>query len=270
MANYDILGNIAILKFHNNVSDEAKMNEAKKILNQYKGVSTVLEKTDKVHGRLRTIKTRLLVGKKTLIANYVENGCKFNLNVETCYFSPRLSNERLEIAKIINKIKKPRVLVMFSGVAPFPIVIAKHSRVSNIVSIELGKDCEKYARENIKLNKLDNIIEHIQGDVKRIIPKLLNGRLSVKGNLVPLQFDVVVMPRPNLKETFLKEALAVSKKGALIIYYGFCAETKLQIMLAEIYGQAEKYKRKVKITNIKEAGDIAPYEHRYRIEMKVL
>jgi hypothetical protein len=26
----------------------------------------------------------------------------------------------------------------------------------------------------------------------------------------------------------------------------------------------------IKITNIKEAGDIAPYEHRYRVEIKVM
>ena len=40
-------------------------------------------------------------------------------------------------------------------------------------------------------------------------------------------------------------------------------------MLEEINEEAEKYGKKIRITNVREAGDIAPYEHRYRIELKV-
>ena len=256
MANYDILGDVAILKFHDKAGKKEKLAKAQEIISQYKSVKTVLEKTDKVSGRLRTIKTHFLLGKNTLIAHYVESGCKFNLKVDSCYFSPRLAHERLEIAKMIKK--NSSVLVMFSGVAPFPIVIAKNAKPRKIVSIELGKDCEKYALENIEMNKVADVVKHIQGDVKRIIPKLKE------------KFDVVVMPRPNLKETFLSDALKVSKKNTSIIYYGFCAETKLVKMLDDLHKQAKKLRRKIKITDVKEAGDIAPYEHRYRIEIKVL
>lgn len=256
MANYDILGDVAIVKFHDDVSLDLKLAKAQEIMNQYKGVKTVLEKLDKVHGRLRTIKTKFLLGKDTLIAHYVENGCRFNLKVDSCYFSPRLANERLEVAKLIKK--GSNVLVMFSGVAPFPIVVAKHAKPKKIISIELGKDCKKYALENIKMNKVENIVEHIQGDVKRIIPKLKQ------------KFEVILMPRPNLKETFLSDALKVSKKNTFIVYYGFCAETKKDEMVEELVNQAKKLRRKIKIINVREAGDIAPYEHRYRVEIRVL
>jgi tRNA (guanine37-N1)-methyltransferase len=258
MANYDILGNMAIVKFQDETSSEEKLSKAQEIMNQYKTVETVLEKIDKVHGRLRTINTKHLLGKKSLEALYVESGCRFKLNVETCYFSPRLANERLEIAKIISKMKKPRVLVLFSGVDPFSIVIAKRASVRKITSIELGKDCAKYAAENIKLNKVSDIIEHIQGDVKRIIPKLKE------------KFDMIVMPRPNLKETFLSDALKAAKKGTKIIYYGFSPESKKKEMTDELLKEAKKIKRKIKITRVLEAGDIAPYEHRYRIEINIM
>jgi tRNA (guanine37-N1)-methyltransferase len=256
MANYDILGDVAIAKFHDDVTAEQKLAKAQEIMNQYKGVKTVLEKLDKVHGRLRTIKTKFLLGKDTLMAHYVENGCRFNLKVDSCYFSPRLARERLDIAGLIKKGSK--VLVMFSGVDPFPIVIAKHAKPKKIISLELGKDCKKYALENIKLNKFENTITHIQGDVKRIVPKLKE------------KFDVVLMPRPNLKETFLSDALKVSKKNTLIVYYGFCAELKRDKMIEDLVNEAKKLKRKLKIIRVLEAGNIAPYEHRYRIEMKVL
>src|SRR3989338_6439543 len=205
MANYDILGNIAIMKFDKKTSKKQKLREVKKLLKR-KDVKTVLEKADKVSGRLRTIKTRFIAGMNTKEAVYNENGCKFRLNVETCYFSPRWAEERKQIASRIRK--KDKVLVMFSGVNPFGIIIAKKTG-AEVVSVELGRECCKYAKENSKINKLIGRIQVIQGDVKSKI----TGKLG--------KFDVIVMPRPNLKETFLKQAFLVSKKGTMIYYYCF-------------------------------------------------
>jgi tRNA (guanine37-N1)-methyltransferase len=259
MASYDIIGNIAIMKFPEETSKEEKISRAKELMSRIPSLKTVLEKTNKVSGRLRTIKTDFLLGEDNLVAEYKESGSRFKFNVETCYFSPRLAKERLEIAKMIKKNQK--VLVMFAGVAPFSVVIAKNAKPKKIIDIELGKDCKKYAIENIKLNKVESIIEHIQGDVKKVIPKILLTRNE--------KFDFIVMPRPNLKETFLREAFLVSKKGTKIIYYGFSPESKKQEMLRELENQAKKLKRKIKILRVLEAGDIAPYEHRYRIEILV-
>lgn len=257
MANYDILGNIAIVKFSEETSDEEKLKKAEELL-KIPSVKTVLEKTEKVSGRLRTIKTKFLAGEKTLIADYRESGCRFKFNVETCYFSPRLSNERLEVAKMIKKIKNSSVIVMFAGVGPFSIIISKYAKPKRIMSIELGKECCKYASENFRLNKIYSGFEVLQGDVNRLVPKLKE------------KYDVIVMPRPNLKDTFLKSAFNVAKKRTLIIYYGFSSESKKEEMLNELEKEAKKCRRKIKILNVKEAGDIAPYEHRYRIELKVL
>lgn len=259
MANYDLVGNIAILKFSKNTGKEEKLRAARELL-AIPTVKTVLEKTEKVSGRLRTIKTKLLMGKKNLIADYRESGCRFRFNVETCYFSPRLANERIEVARIIAKLKKPKVLVMFAGVGPFTIIISKYSKPSKIVSVELGKECCSYARENLRLNKIYSGVEVLQGDVKRIIPKLLKNKEK---------YDVIVMPRPNLKETFLKEGLMAAKKGSLVIYYGFSPESEKEKMVKNLEKEAKKYKRKIKILSIERAGDIAPYEHRYRIEILV-
>jgi tRNA G37 N-methylase Trm5 len=259
MANYDIIGNIAIIKFKEDEKKEEKLKKAQEISNQYKTVKTVLEKINKVSGRLRTIKTKHILGEKNLEALYFENNCRFKLNIETCYFSPRLANERMEIAKLANKYKAKKVLVMFSGVAPFSIVIAKHCKnVKRILGVELGKECCKYAQKNSIMNKVENVVEIIQGDVKKVIPKLAKRKEK---------FDFIVMPRPNLKETFLKQALMVAGKNSRIIYYGFSPESRLQKMLSELHKEAKKFWRKIKITNIKEAGDIAPYEHRYRVEI---
>jgi tRNA (guanine37-N1)-methyltransferase len=270
MANYDILGDIAIVKFEDSVSMEEKIVKAKQLMKDYKCIKTVLEKTNKVSGRLRTIKTKFLIGENKKEALYKENGCLFKLNIDSCYFSPRLANERLEVAKFIvkysekNKIKNPSIIVMFAGVAPFSIIIAKAlgNKSGKIVSMELGKECNKYAKENVLLNKTKNI-EVIGGDVKKIIPKLFERNKKEK-------YNFIVMARPNLKETFLKQGLMMAKKNSIIIYYGFSPESKEKEMLSELEKEARFLKRKIKILNCFEAGDIAPFEHRYRIEIKVL
>lgn len=255
MSDYDIVGNIAIMKGEGKTKKE-KLAEAKELLKK-PGIETVLEKATNVKGRLRTIKTKHVLGKKNLIACHKENACVFHFNVETCYFSPRLANERQIISQKINM--NDRVLVMFAGVGAYPIVIYKYKRPLKIIAVEIGKECCRYFKENLILNKiLNGRIEIMQGDVKRKV----NSKLG--------KFDVVIMARPNLKESFLKYGLSVCKKATKLFYYGFCKDDKIDEMAEELLLESKKLKRKLKIKGIVPAGEIAPYKHRYRIEIEVL
>jgi len=251
MVSYDLLGNILLIKFDK--KEKAKKKIAKKLLKEHKSVKTVLEKIEKVKGRLRKIKTKHLAGEKTKIVEYKENGCKFVFNVDETYFSPRLSNERLEIAKQIKK--KDSVLVLFAGVAPFSIVIGKLAKPKKVVSVELNRSANKYAKQNVKLNRVSDIVKIIQGNVKKL------DKLLKKQN-----FDKIVMPRPNLKETFLSYVWKFCKKGTEIYYYGF-GKFPDQV-LEEIYKEA-KGKKKIKILKVKKAGEIAPYTFRWRVDFKI-
>ena len=255
---FDAIGSIAILKFNEKTSSKEKKKVACGILKKQKNIKTVLEKVEKVKGKLRTIKTKFLAGRNTKETVHKENNCLFKLNIERCYFSPRLSEERKEVAAMIGK--QDKVLVMFAGVGPFPIVIAK-KKGAEVVSIELGKECCRYARENAKLNKQVDKIKILQGDVKKIVPKL-----KKQGK----KFDVIVMPRPNLKETFLKEAFSVSRKGTRIFYYCFSQEKELGSEIEKIHLAAKNKKRKIQILRVKKAGDIAPYTHRWRADLRVM
>ena len=265
MADYDIIGNIAIIRTEEKTRKQ-KLELAKELLKR-PAIKTILERQSHVKGRLRTIKTKHLAGKKNLIANYKENNCCFKFNIENCYFSPRLSGERKLIAEKIKSTDK--VLVMFSGIAVYPIIIYKTSKPIKITAIELGRQCHKWAKENLKLNKIPKErIELIQGDVKKVITKK---GLNVKGNLVPLpKYNIVVMARPNLKETFLAQGLQASKKSTLLIYYGFCNIDEIESLKKQLIAEAKSLKRKIKIQKIIKSGDIAPYKYRYRIEIKVL
>jgi tRNA (guanine37-N1)-methyltransferase len=257
---FDVFGNIALVNFNEDekLTKKQKREFAKEILKKRKSVKTVLEKSSKFKGRLRKIETKHLVGEKNKEVLYKENNCIFRFNIGETYFSTRLANERKEIATKIKKGEK--VLVLFAGVAPFSIVIAKNSEAKKIDSNEINRKANKYAEQNIERNKLKEKITLLSGDIKKIAPKLKEKNKK---------YDVIVMPRPNLKDSFLEQAFMLSKKKTRVYYYCFSHEDELEEMVENIKKQAKESKRKIKIKNIKKAGDIAPYKYRYRIDFVV-
>ena len=255
MRGYDVIGNIAILKFPRDSRSREKKKTAEKFLKEHKSVRTVLEKSEKFKGRLRKLKTKFIAGEKTKEALYKENNCIFRLNVDSCYFSPRLSTERKEIAKKVGKGEK--VLVMFGGIGVYAIVISRLSRAGKIVSVELGRECNKYAKESVKRNKLKNV-SLVSGDVRKKVGKL-------KG-----KFDRIVMPRPNLKDSFLDVAFRKIKDGGTIHYYGFYEEKEKPGLRKLIADEAKKARKKIRILKIKKAGEIGIKRYRYRVDLKIL
>ncbi len=256
MKSFDVLGNIAIVRFSDNFKLKDKKNFAEKILKENKGIRTVLEKKERIKGRLRKLSTGFIAGERTKEVLYRENNCVFRFDTDKTYFSPRLSNERREIA---SKIKRgDLVLVMFAGVAPFSIVIAKNSNAKMVFSNEINREANKYAELNISLNKVKDKVKLLNGDIKRIAEKLKE------------KFDVIVMPRPQLKESFLKEAFQLSKKGTNIYYYDFCRVEEIDSVIEKIKKEAKQSKKKIKVLNVKKAGEIAPYKTRLRVDLQII
>ena len=256
---FNILGNVAIVNFSDSASSSYKKEFAEELLRKNKNIKTVLEKSSRFSGRLRKMQTRHIAGEKNKEVLYRENECVFRFHIDTTYFSPRLSNERKEVASLIRKGEK--VLVMFAGVAPYSIVIAKKSRAGKVYSNEINREANKYAKMNLELNGVRSRVELINGDIKRIAEKL-----KKKGE----KFEVIVMPRPNLKESFLKQAFMLSKKGTRIFYYDFCKINETNLIAEKIQKEARQYKKKIKILKVKSAGEIAPYKTRVRVDFQIL
>lgn len=249
----DIVGDIAIIKFPQKTFWIYKKLFSWNFLKKNKNIITVLEKKGDIKGRLRKFETKFLAGKNKQETVHKENNCSFYLHIDQTYFSPRLSNERNIVSQeISNEIKKDsKILVMFAGVAPFPIVLAKllkGKKISaKIYSSELNKKASEYAVNNVRLNKLQDYITVIQGDSRKIKTKD--------------KFDIILMPRPNLKDTFLDPAINLSKKGTLIYYHGFGTQEKV---LNEVND------KRLKMIYIRKAGDIAPRKWRWLVKLKVV
>src|SRR3989338_2673456 len=189
MASFDQIGNIIVF------NEEISKEKAKSFINNR--TKTVAYKSRKYSGKLRLPKIKILAGRKTKETTHRENNVLLKLNIEKCYFSVRSASERLRIAKQVKKDES--ILVMFSGIAPFPLVIEKNSSPKEIYAIELNKNCHKYAKENLILNKSKKI-KLFQGDVKKILPKINK------------KFDRIIMPHPSDSFSYLNLALKYLNK----------------------------------------------------------
>lgn len=250
-SSFDIVGDILIFaEFPKELSKKEKLigNETLKLM---KNINVVCKKAKKYSGKYRLPKLKIIAGEKRKETIYKENNIRLKLNVETVYFSQRLSTER----KRINSLVKPKetVLIMFSGCAPYPINIAKNTKAKEIYAIEANPTAHKYAMENVKLNKINNI-KLFKGDVKKIMPKLNK------------KFDRILMPLPKKAETFLGLAISRIKKKGIIHLYMFSEEQKIN--KKNIYTIISK--KRFKILKIVKCGQFSPRTFRICVDFKVL
>jgi len=252
-SSFDIVGDILIFSdFPKDLTKKEKLI-ANALLSLHKNVKVIAKKTKKYSGKFRTPKLKIIAGLNKKETIHKENNVSLKLDVEKVYFSPRLSNERKRIANSTKKNES--ILVMFSGVGVYPCVIAKNSEPKEIYAIEINQIAHKYALENIKLNKINNI-KLILGDVKKVVPKLNK------------KFDRILMPLPKGAENFLDIALKAVKKRGTIHFYTFLDEKDINKKFVKKY--LNKYIKKFKILNIQKCGQFSPRVYRICVDFKVL
>ncbi len=103
---------------------------------------------------------------------------------------------------------------MFAGVGPYPIVIAKLARPKEVVGVELNPHAAEYFRKNVRLNKVEDVVKVIEGDVGEVVPKL------------PGQFDRIVMPAPYSAESFIHLLRGKVRRGGFVHYYTFDSQNE--------------------------------------------
>ena len=205
---YDIIGDIAIIRIPEALKHRSKAI-AEAIIQTQRRVRTVLHQASPVSGDLRLRKLKWVAGEKKTETVHKEHGCLFKVDLKTCYFSPRLSHERMRISQ---QVQTGEVIVnMFSGVGCYSIIIAKHSAAQKIYSVDINPTAVQYMQENVKLNKVRERVVPIEGDAKNVIEE------SFK-NIA----DRVLMPLPKKACEYLGYAVRTLKPaGGWIHYYDF-------------------------------------------------
>ncbi|WP_230972166.1 class I SAM-dependent methyltransferase [Archaeoglobus neptunius] len=250
---FEIIGDVVIIDIPDEILHRRKEIVAA-ILARHKHVKTILRKVGEVDGVYRVAKYEPVYGGETETI-VKEHGCRFAVDPTKAYYSVKLSGERERIARQVRKGE--RVLVMFAGVGPYPIVIAKLARPKEVIGIELNPAAVDYFRKNIRLNKVEEVVSVIEGDVEDVVPGL------------PGKFDRVVMPAPYSAENFIHLLKGKVTDGSIIHYYTFESEN-IENRLSEIV--ARKFREhgiNVDVIKIKKCGNFAPYVNRYVADVEV-
>ncbi len=203
---YDVIGDVAIIHSWRE-SGRSLRALSRAIVESHRNVKTVLVQSGPVQGKFRTRKLRHTMGERKTNTIHREAGCVFSVDLAKCYFSPRLSYERLRIA---SKVKSDETIVnMFAGVGCFSILIAKESPTSKIYSVDLNPTAVKYMCENVKVNGVYGRVIPILGDSKDIVTTHLQHVA-----------DRVLMPLLDKALEYLPAALiALKRDGGWIHYY---------------------------------------------------
>ena len=162
---YKKIGDILIL-------DSNYQNDDFEDLSRKHRVKTIM-KIDHIQGTKREPVYRVLYGSETETVNK-ENGCLFKLDLSKVMWSKGNNNERLRIAKLVEDGET--VIDMFAGIGYFSIPIGVHANAREVISIEINPNSYHFLCENIRLNKLDNIVP-ILGDCKDVTPKFKADRI---------------------------------------------------------------------------------------------
>ena len=201
---FDQIGEIIILRIPESLLLKKKMI-GKVLLEKVKTAKSVFYQSSPVEGDYRIRQLELLAGEDSTQTEYKEHGCRFMVDVEKTFFSPRLSTERQRIADLISDGET--VINMFGGIGMFSIVAAKKKNC-HVYNIDINPVAVELCSKNILLNKLKGRVESIEGDAAESIEK----RLSGKG-------DRVLMLLPERSDEFVDSAIRACKDEGIIHYY---------------------------------------------------
>lgn len=268
VSSYDVIGDIALVEIpEGREKDRRKI--AQSILDSHSHIKSVFEKKGDRFGEFRLREVKPIIGKKVgkesgtgtgtgTVTEHHESGCRFRVDIAKAYFSPREGTERERIAALV----KPgeTVLVMFAGVGPYAIVIArKQPKVRKIYAVEINPDAVKCMEENVILNKLRYVVEPVLGDVKDACKKYYS------------KCDRIVMPLPHEGRKFLETAIkCIKPKGVIHFYYIGPEDNLFKMAVDLIKMECDKLGRKCRILSQNKVLPYGPRMFKVCIDFEVV
>ena len=247
---FDTIGDVVILEIPENLQDKKQIigDAALKFTKR----RSIYMKKSAVKGTTRVRDLEFLSGVDDSVTIHKEHSARLKLDVREVYFSPRLAIERKRVMQSVENGEK--ILDMFCGIGPFPIVIARNKNV-DITAVDINESAIKYLDENIKLNKLKGNIKTYCGDVRQV---------SAGFNM---KFDRIIMNLPGLAYTFLDVAIDLIEDGGIINYYEFSDSYEQGIK--RLNDAASAVGKEVEIINCRKVKSTSPGEWHVAIDGKI-
>lgn len=196
---WQVIGDIIIVCIPETLEDK-KIMIAEALLSMYPRCRTVVRDFG-IEGQFRQPKRELLIGSETETI-HKEHGCFFKQDVTKVMYS----KGNLEERKRMSRLGEGEIVVdMFAGIGYFSIPMAVHSRPKKITGIEINPESFAYLKENIRLNKVEEIFAPIYGDCSKVTPE---------GTA-----DRVLMGYVGTTHHYLEPAIKALKKSGGILHY---------------------------------------------------
>lgn len=255
VTSFDVVGDIGIIIIPQELEPHEKLiGEA--VLASNRRIRVVAKRAGNYGGEYRTLPLKILAGEQRKETEVKEFGVRLLLNPESVYYSIRSGNERRRIASLVGAGES--VIVFFSGVGPFPLIISRYSEAKLIVGIEKNPIAHHYGIRNLQRNKhLNNIILY-QGDVAQVAPGLTT------------LFDRVIMPLPTGAEKFLPVGLQILKRGGWLHFYDLQHSSGFHEAVVKIVSACGSQNREVKGVQITRCGHTAPRTYRICVDANIL
>lgn len=246
-SSFDIIGTIAIIKIPESLTSKRKLI-ADALIEEIRPVKSVFCQVSAIEGDYRLRKLELISGENSPITVYKEHGCTFKVDVINTYFSPRLSTERLRIAKLTEPNEV--IVNMFGGVGTFSIIISRYNKSAKVYSIDSNPIAIDMCRQNIEINKLTGNVFPVLGDAEQEIHKGLKGIAKR-----------VLMPLPEKAKDFVDAAVSSLENGSGMIHY-FChvgADNKQNAIQNGIMDTSESFSKfDHTIRNVRVVREVGP------------
>lgn len=141
-----------------------------------------------VQGELRRPATRRIAG-RTNTTIHREQGCRFKIDVSKIMFSKGNVRERHRLTAVDGE----EVVDMFAGIGYYTIPLAKKTPGIQVHAIEKNPVSIKLLKENLRLNKVDNV-EVIERDCRDVVlpgvaDRLMMGYFPGTEKFLPTAFE---------------------------------------------------------------------------------
>jgi len=218
------------------------------ILTLHKNIRVVAKRDGPYGGEYRILPLAIIAGEQRLTTLHRENGINLHLDLAQVYFSVRSAHERARIAALVEPGET--VAVLCSGIGPFPLIIARHSRAREVIGIEMNPLAHSYALQNLKANRKITGVRFLEGDAAQVLPSL-NRR-----------FDRVLIVLPHGGEKLLPCALDALQPGGTLHFYDMQAKGCSNASCAKVEAVCREHGRRMRQIKVATCGHCGPTMHR--------
>lgn len=256
---FDTIGDLVVIEIPDKLWEKRKIiGEA--LIQTHTNIKAVYAKLGKVEGVNRVRTLARLVGEKRTKTIHREYGVRLAVDIAKAYFSPRLSEEHVRVAR---QVKKGEIVVdLFCGVGPFVIPITNRVEAT-VYAIDINPEAITLLRESLTLNKLQGKIIPFCGDCRKIVEE---------ENLRGIA-DRAIMNLPGYAIEFIDVVCKVIKAtGGIIHFFQFTGGNNPEETVVEnLAHEVERHGRKViEVFKVKKVRMSAPRQWQMVVDAKII